>query len=207
MDDDWKEELHPRDENGKFSSKGSVGKTEQKPETIDILHNKQYNSNEREHAENRPKKNLNNFRQREADVPVVDKLVKETHLSKEAVENLIHDIKNESVHNTDAEHMLLGKGHGGGGNSYVNKAEKAGDMYFSMGDDWEETKQRYKLDDDQMFDVFNAAAIDFAMENGKKIRFCDEPRDDGSGLGREVKYLKKKYNVIFMKKGDYWYAK
>lgn len=201
----------PIDENGKpvGGQLKALGKGSEGGASIDKTADLGYNKNEEkrgENVENKPKSEPPKREQSEAEKAVVEKIVKQTHLSREAVEDLVQNIKKESIHNADSEYMMLGKGHGGGENSYVKRAEQSGDTYFSMGDKWDDTKRRYRLDDDQMFEVFNAAAIDYAMEHGKKIRFCDEPKDDKTGLGREVRYLKKKYNVIFMREGDYWYA-
>lgn len=90
--------------------------------------------------------------------------------------------------------------------SYIEKAEKEGDCYFSMGNKWSEFKETLKLSDEEMFELFNACALDRAIDDGKVIRLCDDPRTDGSELSRQMAHLQKRGFYVLMRKGDYWYA-
>ncbi|HLR78443.1 MAG TPA: hypothetical protein VK062_05260, partial [Burkholderiaceae bacterium] len=70
--------------------------------------------------------------------------------------------------------------------------------------------EKYKLTDDQMFQLFNKPALDRAVSEGKVIKFTHNPEDfPDSSLDREWDYLKDNYGYKHIKhsKDGYWYAK
>lgn len=64
--------------------------------------------------------------------------------------------------------------------------------------------------DSDMFELFNKPALDYAVENGKTIRFSQDPTlsiYEGSALADEWNYLKSKYGYSdLIKEGEFWYA-
>lgn len=89
--------------------------------------------------------------------------------------------------------------------TYIERAEKEGDSYFSMGNMWSEVKEMLKLSD-EMYELFTAWALDRAVEDGKVIRLFDDPRTGGVELARQMAHLRKRGFYILVRKGDYWYA-
>ena len=119
-----------------------------------------------------------------------------------------------SIKNGNGENMTLGKyfpdGNGGATpDSYISKAKETGDMYFDLGERWNEIKAKYNLTDDDLFNLFNKPALDDAVNAGKVIRFSQNPDDFlGSALWDEWEYLQKEYGFTKLEKiGDYWYAR
>src|SRR5699024_12468044 len=83
-----------------------------------------------------------------------------------------------------------------GPDSYNTIAESEKAMYFDMGSKWGEVKEKYKLTDDQMFQLFNKPALDRAVNKGKMIKFAHNPEDLSNRrefLGDVWRYLKDEY--------------
>lgn len=120
---------------------------------------------------------------------------------------LVKDI----IKDKDSKYMTLGKYDDGGLSSYVTRAKSTGDMYFDLGSDWDKIEDKYNLDNDDMFEIFNKSAIDYAVERGKIIRFTHNPEFEqgDTALANEWRYLREKYgyvNLDFNNEEGYWYA-
>lgn len=79
---------------------------------------------------------------------------------------------------------------------------------FSLGDKWNEIKKLYGFTNEEMFQIFNTKAIDYAVETGKTIRFTQDPRlYIGSSLYDEWVYLQTQYDYydLLLDEG-YYYA-
>ncbi|MGX5694883.1 hypothetical protein ACWKWP_01685 [Agromyces soli] len=94
-----------------------------------------------------------------------------------------------SVHNPDAESVMLGKFHTEDGSP--NYIERAGDdhTYFDLGDDWDRIQREQGLSNQQMFDVYNKRFLDDAIAGRKVVNFSQNPSGDPGYLGQELKYL------------------
>jgi len=116
------------------------------------------------------------------------------------------NIRNESIHNADADSITLGK-YTTGSDSYISVA---GDnsTYFSLGDEWGTIQAKYNLTDKEMFNYFNKPALDDAVKSGKAIQFSHDPTlYSKSYLSQEWQYLKDKYGYKSLtKEGDVWIA-
>ncbi|KQQ92895.1 hypothetical protein ASF62_13940 [Leifsonia sp. Leaf325] len=100
----------------------------------------------------------------------------------------VTDTFNRSMHNADADSVMLGKYDGGGPSSYITQA--GGDYtYFDLGKDWDAIKAQQGLSNQEMFDVYNTRFLDEAMDSGKPIHFSHDPRADQGFLGQELLYL------------------
>ena len=69
----------------------------------------------------------------------------------------------------------FGKNFDGGELSYVTKAKATKDTYFNLGRFWNLIKECFDYSDSDIFEMFNKSAIDYAVENGKMIRFTVNP--------------------------------
>lgn len=128
-------------------------------------------------------------------------------------------VKNRSVHNVNADTLVLGKYRPTvidgiedwsipGPDSYVAVAKNENAMYFDLGAEWGTVTERFNLTDDEMFDAFNIPILDQAVESGKDIKFTHDPRIHGGFLEQEWGYLKKVYNFKRLKEIDgVFYAK
>lgn len=118
-------------------------------------------------------------------------------------------IRNQSVHNPDADSITLGK-YNAEVKSYISEANKTGSSYFDLSNDWGMIQQKYNLTDQEMFEYFNKPFIDDAVNNGKIINFSHNPElpaYKGSYLEQEWNYLKTRgYNKLILN-GDGWIAK
>jgi len=129
-------------------------------------------------------------------------------------------IRKRSIHNPDADSMVLGKytptivdGKPDwsipGPDSYIARAGNES-TYFSLGSEWEEIKRTYGLTDNDMFELFNIPALDDAIASGKTIKFSHKPTlriYKGSALAREWEYLKREYGYKrLIEERGYWVA-
>ena len=130
------------------------------------------------------------------------------------------EIRKMSIKNPESDTMTLGKYEPTnrpdgtpdyrtpGPGSYIKKAD--GSSYFDIGNLWNKIKEKFNLDDTQMFDAFNKQALDDAVAQGKTIRFSHDPRlelSSETALAKEWKYLQEYHgykDLDFI--GDYWYA-
>ena len=98
------------------------------------------------------------------------------------------NIYQRSIHNPNAEKIMLGKYDDGGATSYITKA---GDeyTYFSLGKDWNTIKSTYGYTDEDMFKLFNEAFLDDGINAGKTFQFSHNPVNDLGALGQEYQYL------------------
>jgi len=120
------------------------------------------------------------------------------------------NIRNESIHNADADSITLGK-YTTGSDSYIAKAGNDS-TYFDLGNEWGNIQKKYNLTDDEMFNYFNKPALDDAVKNGKAIQFSHKPNLQeykGSYLEQEWNYLKNEYgySILIEGEGGIWYAK
>ncbi|KQO96816.1 hypothetical protein [Leifsonia sp. Leaf264] len=100
----------------------------------------------------------------------------------------VTDTFNRSMHNADADSVMLGKYDDGGPSSYINQA--GGDYtYFDLGKDWDAIKAQQGLSNQEMFDVYNTRFLDEAMADGKPVHFSHDPQNDQGFLGQELLYL------------------
>ena len=97
------------------------------------------------------------------------------------------NIHQSSIHNPNADKVMLGKYDGGASTSYINQA---GDnyTYFSI-DNWDAIKEKYDFTDDDMFKLFNEAFLDDCINEGKTFQFSHNPIGDQRSLGQEFQYL------------------
>lgn len=131
------------------------------------------------------------------------------------------EIRLESVHNAEADSLMLGKYTPTvtgevtdwtvpGPDSYIAKAGTES-TYFSMGSTWDELTSVYHLSDDEMFDYFNRPVLDEAIESHKTIKFSHYPLDwPDSFLIREWEYIKQTLGLTdeaLVKVGDIWYVR
>jgi len=119
-------------------------------------------------------------------------------------------IRKASVLNPDSGALTLGSYDGGGATSYITKAN--GSSYFDVGKNWNGIKQAYKLNETDMFNLFNKPALDDAIKANKTIRFSHDPREVESwrSLHKEWEYIKQKLNLTdsdLISQGGYWYVK
>ena len=100
-----------------------------------------------------------------------------------------------------------------------NYIEKAGDTtYFDLGNDWEIQTKKYRLDHrgKQLFNYYNRPAIDDAINNGKQLRFCHDPRKNHNcALEWEWEHIKEKLGIndleinkvlIYNDEDGFWYV-
>lgn len=126
------------------------------------------------------------------------------------------EIRGKSLKNENSEYMTLGKylrDEKTGEvlpEAYTEMAKKYGDTYFDLGTEWDVIKEKYGLTNEDMFELFNVPALDYAVEKGTKIRFSQDPRlkkYENTSLADEWNHLKSKYGYTELRKeGDYWYA-
>ena len=130
------------------------------------------------------------------------------------------EIRKMSIKNPESDTMTLGKYEPTirpdgtpdyrtpGPGSYIKKAD--GSSYFDVGDLWNKIKEKYNLNDKQMFDALNKPALDDAVAQGKTIRFSHDPTLDkykNSALRWEWDYLQEQHGYKDLDLiGDYWYA-
>ncbi len=94
----------------------------------------------------------------------------------------------QSLHNVDADSIMLGKYEQGGPTGYI---AKAGDdhTYFSLGADWDAIKAAHGLTNEDMFKLFNTRFLQEGIDEGKVFHFSHPPEDDPLSLGAEYHYL------------------
>lgn len=109
-------------------------------------------------------------------------------------------IRKNSIHNPDANTVMLGKYEGTvlpngttnwsvpGPNSYNVKADNDY-VYFDLGSEWDKIKVHYDLSNQEMFDLFNKPFLDDAIQHGKSFTFSHNPQGDLGFLGQEIEYL------------------
>ena len=150
--------------------------------------------------------------------------IQEPELLKSSIKTMSDEVYTEirkmSIKNPESDTMTLGKyeptirpdgkvdyGTPGPG-SYIKKAGKT--TYFDLGEYWNKIKEKFHLDDKQMFDAFNKPALDDAVAQGKTIRFSHDPSlkiYEKSALRWEWDYLMEHHGFTeAVKKGDFWYA-
>ena len=150
--------------------------------------------------------------------------VQEPELLKSSIKKMSDEVYTEirkmSIKNPESDTMTLGKyeptirpdgkldWNTPGPGSYIKKAD--GSSYFDVGNLWNKIKEKFNLDDNQMFEAFNKPALDDAVAQGKTIRFSHDPRlelSSETALAKEWKYLQEYHgykDLDFI--GDYWYA-
>ena len=150
--------------------------------------------------------------------------IQEPELLKSSIKNMSDEVYTEirkmSIKNPESDTMTLGKYEPTirpdgkldwdtpGPGSYIKKAD--GSSYFDVGDLWNKIKEKYNLNDKQMFDALNKPALDDAAAQGKTIRFSHDPTLDkykNSALRWEWDYLQEQHGYKGLKpKGGYWYG-
>ena len=150
--------------------------------------------------------------------------IQEPELLKSSIKNMSDEVYTEirkmSIKNPESDTMTLGKyeptirpdgkldWNTPGPGSYIKKAGKT--TYFDLGEYWNKIKEKFHLDDKQMFDAFNKSALDDAVAQGKTIRFSHDPTlkiYEKSALRWEWDYLKEQHGYKGLKpKGGYWYG-
>ena len=150
--------------------------------------------------------------------------IQEPELLKSSIKTMSDEVYTEirkmSIKNSESDTMTLGKyeptirpdgkvdyGTPGPG-SYIKKAGKT--TYFDLGEYWNKIKEKFHLDDKQMFDAFNKPALDDAVAQGKTIRFSHDPEHpqyQESAIRWEWDYLKEHhgYKKVILEDG-YFYA-
>ena len=152
--------------------------------------------------------------------------IQEPELMKSPIKKMSDEVYTEirkmSIKNPESDTMTLGKyeptirpdgkedyGTPGAG-SYNVLAEADGSSYFDMGNLWNETQEKFNLNNRQMFDALNKPALDDAVAQGKTIRFSHDPTLDkykNSALRWEWDYLQEQHGYKDLDLiGDYWYA-
>ena len=150
--------------------------------------------------------------------------IQEPELLKSSIKTMSDEVYTEirkmSIKNPESDTMTLGKyeptirpdgkvdyGTPGPG-SYIKKAGKT--TYFDLGEYWNKIKEKFHLDDKQMFDAFNKPALDDAVAQGKTIRFSHDPelpQYQESAIRWEWDYLKEQHGYKRLTlKGGYWYG-
>lgn len=98
----------------------------------------------------------------------------------------------ESVHNQEANRVMLGRFTHDPATNYVDRAG-SDHTYFSLGKDgWDLTKARQGLDDDGMFDTYNRRFLADAVAARKPIDFSHDPtvlENKDTSLHKEFEYL------------------
>lgn len=150
--------------------------------------------------------------------------IQEPELLKSSIKNMSDEayteIRKMSIKNPESDTMTLGKyeptirpdgkldWNTPGPGSYIKKAD--GSSYFDVGNLWNKIKEKFNLDDNQMFEAFNKPALDDAVAQGKTIRFSHDPRlelSSETALAKEWNYLQEQYGYKRLKlKGGYWYG-
>ena len=97
------------------------------------------------------------------------------------------NIYRNSIHNPNAEKVMLGKYDGGGPTSYITKAGNDY-TYFSI-DNWDNIKAEYGFTDEDMFKLFNESFLDDGINQGKIFQYSHNPIGDSGALGADYKYL------------------
>jgi hypothetical protein len=95
----------------------------------------------------------------------------------------------KSLHNVDADSIMLGKFNKGAPGNYIEKAG-TDHTYFSLGADWDTIKAAHGLTDDDMFNLFNTRFLQDGIDEGKTFHFSDDPRKSEGFLGAEFDFLK-----------------
>src|SRR5699024_10532152 len=98
-------------------------------------------------------------------------------------------IYQSSVHNANADAIMLEKYDGGDPTSYISKAGKDY-TYFDLGKEWGTIREQYGFSNEDMFKLFNEPFLDDAINQGKTIYFSHNPLNDTGFLGQELEYLK-----------------
>ncbi len=97
-----------------------------------------------------------------------------------------------SVHNAEAERVMLGRFTDDPATNYINRAG-TDHTYFDLGKDgWNATKERQGLDDDGMFSVYNKRFLSDAVDAHKPIDFSHDPttlKNKDTSLHQEFEYL------------------
>lgn len=96
-------------------------------------------------------------------------------------------IYRNSIHNPNADKVMLGKYDGGGPTSYITRAGNDY-TYFSI-DNWDNIKATYGFTDEDMFKLFNESFLDDGINEGKIFQFSHYPIGDPGALGMEYEYL------------------
>ena len=150
--------------------------------------------------------------------------IQEPELLKSSIKTMSDEVYTEyrkmSIKNPESDTMTLGKYEPTirpdgtkdyrtpGPGSYIKKAGKT--TYFDLGEYWNKIKEKFHLDDKQMFDAFNKPALDDAVAQGKTIRFSHNPtleKYKNSALRWEWDYLQEQYGYPEpVKIGEFWYA-
>jgi len=124
-------------------------------------------------------------------------------------------IRKQSIKYPESDTMTLGKyfkdaDGNAAPNAYTSMAENAKDTYFDLGTKWEDIRREYNLSEEDMFELFNKSALDDSVNNGKTIRFSQDPTLPAykkDAIRKEWDYLQSEYDYIdVVKKGDFWYG-
>jgi hypothetical protein len=118
-------------------------------------------------------------------------------------------IRQSSIKNPNADSLTLGK-FTDDATSYIQRAG-TNSSYFDLGSDWSSIKQKYGLNNNEMFHYFNRPALGDAIAKGKTIRFSHNPLDyGGSFLADEWEYIKETLSltdVNLLYDGGFWYVR
>ena len=118
-------------------------------------------------------------------------------------------IRQSSIKNPDTDSMTLGKFRDDA-TSYTQRAG-TNSSYFDLGSEWGTIKEKYGLNNNEMFDYFNKPALNDAISKGKTIRFSHNPLDyGGSFLADEWEYLKGTLSLTdanLVYNGGFWYVR
>lgn len=142
-------------------------------------------------------------------IPVINGMVEGKMPVEEYVEARIASVKQGTQ--GDEDHLFV-LGFYKVSPNYIDYAEKHGANYFDMGSEWSRIQKEYGFTDDDMFRLFNAPALDEAIQSGKTIVYAHDPNEASKdeALYKEWEYLKKKYGYTKLDKdedGDFWYPK
>ena len=132
----------------------------------------------------------------------------ETYLS--ARNGLANKIIELSFHNKNSLYMTMGPYRNPNVKPYVDIAKSNKDMYFSLGKLWGPIQKTLKYTQNDMFNTFNKPAIDYAVKQGKILRFTMDVRSlKGTSSYLEWDYLKTAYEYTKLEQMEdgFWYAK
>ncbi len=115
-----------------------------------------------------------------------------------------------SIHNKKSDYMLMGPFKNSNVDSYVKMAKENGDLYFNFGRYWNIIQKIFGFSNDEMFTVFNKSAIDYAMQNGKELRFTMDVRtlNPDTFSYKEWNYIKNLYGFtdLNIMEDGFWYG-
>jgi hypothetical protein len=98
-------------------------------------------------------------------------------------------ILDTSVHKPEAPDVMLGKYLNGAPGNYIERALENGSSYFSLGPEWDTIKEAFKINDADMFDLFNRPFLNDAYLEGKTVHFSQDPKVDVKSLRDEYEFL------------------